>query len=206
MDNNENHIYILNKIKHKPLIFKEIFSFASFRPYIFIDLISKSKYLKSDLKSTFAKLKKNNKLSSEFNTNLQKFASYKKTVEKFPLLVRQIKNKFKKINNDLKLIIANKEVINDELFLEKNIQNIQNLTISDNDLIIKTIKKYIDENYEKNVNDILSLYYKNFMRNFSNYKWNRDEQYHYFNYYDPYFNKNRQKYVEENIFWIIIKK
>ena len=159
MENNENHIYILNKIKHKPLIFKEIFSFALTRPYIFMNFISKSKYLKSDLKSTFAKLKKNNKLSSEFNTNLQKFASYKKIVEKFPLLVRQIKNKFKKINNDLKLIITNKEVINEELFIEKNIQNIQNIqniTISDNDLIIKTIKKYIDENYEKNVNDILS--------------------------------------------------
>ena len=206
MENNENHIYILNKIKHKPLIFKEIFSFALTRPYIFMNFISKSKYLKSDLKSTFAKLKKNNKLSSEFNTNLQKFASYKKTVEKFPLLVRQIKNKFKKINNDLKLIIANKEVINDELFLEKNMQNIQNLTISDNDLIIKTIKKYIDENYEKNVNDILSLYYKNFMRNFSNYKWNRDEQYHYFNYYDPYFSKNHQKYVQEKYFLDNYKK
>ena len=200
MENNENHIYILNKIKHKPLIFKEIFSFASSRPYIFMNLISKSKYLKTDLKSTFAKLKKNNKLSSEFNTNLQKFLSYKKIVEKFPLLVRQIKNKFKKINKDLKFIITNKEVINEELFLEKNIQNIQNLTISDNDLIIKAIKKYIDENYEKNVNDILSLYYKNFMRNFSNYKWNKDEQYNYFNIYDPYFSKNRQKYVQEKYF------
>ena len=197
MDNNDNSIYILNKIKHKPIIFKEIFSFASARPYIFIDLISKSKYLKSDLKSTFTKLKKNNKLSYEFNTNLQKFISYKKIVEKFPLLVRQIKNKFKKINNNLKSIITNKEPINEELFLEKNMQNIQNLTISDNDLIIKTIKKYIDENYEKNINDILTLYYKNFMRNFCNYKWNRDEQYHYFNYYDPYFNKCRQKDILE---------
>ena len=197
MDNNDNSIYILNKIKHKPIIFKEIFSFASARPYIFIELISKSKYLKSDLKSTFTKLKKNNKLSYEFNTNLQKFISYKKIVEKFPLLVRQIKNKFKKINNNLKSIITNKEPINEELFLEKNMQNIQNLTISDNDLIIKTIKKYIDENYEKNINDILTLYYKNFMRNFCNYKWNRDEQYHYFNYYDPYFNKCRQKDILE---------
>ena len=197
MDNNDNSIYILNKIKHKPIIFKEIFSFASARPYIFIELISKSKYLKSDLKSTFTKLKKNNKLSYEFNTNLQKFISYKKIVEKFPLLVRQIKNKFKKINNNLKSIITNKEPINEELFLEKNMQNIQNLTISDNDLIIKTIKKYIDENYEKNINDILTLYYKNFMRNFSNYKYNRNEQYHYFNYYDPYFNKCRQKDILE---------
>ena len=197
MDNNDNSIYILNKIKHKPIIFKEIFSFASARPYIFIELISKSKYLKSDLKSTFTKLKKNNKLSYEFNTNLQKFISYKKIVEKFPLLVRQIKNKFKKINNNLKSIITNKEPINEELFLEKNMQNIQNLTISDNDLIIKTIKKYIDENYEKNINDILTLYYKNFMRNFCNYKLNRDEQYHYFNYYDPYFNKCRQKDILE---------
>ena len=172
MENDENHIYILNKIKHKPLIFKDIFSFASARPYIFIYFITKSKYLKSELKSTFTKLKKNNKLSSEFNTNLRKFISYKKLVEKFPLLVRQIKNKFKKINNDLKLIINNKEPLNKDLFSEKNIQNIQNLIISDNNLIIKTIKKYIDENYEKNINDILTLYYKNFMRNFCNYKWN----------------------------------
>ena len=119
MENNENHIFFLNKIKHKPLIFKEIFSFASNRPYIFINLIDTSKYLKSGLKTTFAKLKKNNKLSSEFNANLQKFISYKKIVEKFPLLVKQIKNKFKKINNDLKLIITNNEPISEELFLKK---------------------------------------------------------------------------------------
>ena len=196
MINNENHLYILNKIKHKPLIFQNIFSFASARPYIFIDLISKNKNLKSDLKSTFTKLKKNNRLSSEFNTNLQKFISYRKIVDKFPLLVRQIKNKFKKINNDLKLIITDKEPINEELFLEKNIQNIQNLTISNNDLIIKTIKKYIDENNKKNVNDILTLYYKNFMRNFSNNKWNRYEQYDYFNYYSS-MGKSHQKAVQE---------
>ena len=201
MENNDNHIYILNKIKHKPLIFKEIFSFASTRPYIFIFLISRSKYLKSDLKSTFGKIKKNNKLSSEFNTNLQKFISYKKIVEKFPLLVRQIKNKFKKINNDLKLIITNKEVINDELFLEKNMQNIQNLIISDNDLILKTIKKYIDENYEKNVNDILALYYKNFMRTFCNYKCNGYEQYDYFGYISYSSRKIHQRDIQEKDFF-----
>jgi hypothetical protein len=206
MENNDNHIYILNKIKHKPLIFKEIFSFASTRPYIFIDLISKSKYLKSDLKSTFAKLKKNNKLSSEFNTNLQKFASYKKTVEKFPLLVRQIKNKFKKINKDLNLIISSNEPINEELFLEKNIQNIKDLTISDNDLMIKIIKKYVDENYEKNVNDLLTLYYRNFMRNFCNNKRNRDEQYYYFNYYESYLSKGHQRDIKEKDFFDNYKK
>ena len=201
MENNENHIYILNKIKHKPLIFKDIFSFASNRPYIFINLINASKYLKSDLKTTFAKLKKNNKLSSEFNANLQKFIYYKKIVEKFPLLVRQIKNKFKKINKDLNLIISSNEPINEELFLEKNIQNIKDLTISDNDLMIKIIKKYVDENYEKNVNDLLTLYYRNFMRNFCNNKRNRDEQYYYFNYYESYLSKGHQRDIKEKDFF-----
>ena len=197
MENNENHIYVLNKIKHKPLIFKDIFSFASNRPYIFIRLIHTSKYLKSELKTTFAKLKKNNKLSSEFNENFQKIIDYKKIVDKFPLLVRQIKNKFKKINKDLSLIIPTNEPINDELFLEKNMQSIQELTISDNDLIIKTIKKYIDENYEKNVNDILILYYRNFMRNFCNNKRNFP-QYDYFGYL---FESPHQRHIKEKDFF-----
>ena len=201
MENNENHIYILNKIRHKPLIFKEIFSFASNRPYIFINFINTSKYLKSALKNTFDKLKKNNRLSSEFNENLKKFIFYKKIVEKFPLLVRQIKNKFKKINKDLNLIINSKESINDELFLEKNIQSIQDLTISDNDLIIKAITKYIDENYEKNVNDILTLYYKNFMRNNCNNKRNRYDEYSYFNYYKSYNRKTHQIDIKEKDFF-----
>ena len=201
MENNENHIYILNKIRHKPLIFKEIFSFASNRPYIFINFINTSKYLKSALKNTFDKLKKNNRLSSEFNENLKKFIFYKKIVEKFPLLVRQIKNKFKKINKDLNLIINSKESINDELFLEKNIQSIQDLIISDNDLIIKTIKKYIDENYEKNVNDVLTLYYKNFMRNNCNNKRNRYDEYSYFNYYKSYNRKTHQIDIKEKDFF-----
>ena len=201
MENNESHIYILNKIRHKPLIFKEIFSFASNRPYIFINFINTSKYLKSALKNTFDKLKKNNRLSSEFNENLKKFIFYKKIVEKFPLLVRQIKNKFKKINKDLNLIINSKESINDELFLEKNIQSIQDLTISDNDLIIKAITKYIDENYEKNVNDILTLYYKNFMRNNCNNKRNRYDEYSYFNYYKSYNRKTHQIDIKEKDFF-----
>lgn len=201
MENNESHIYILNKIRHKPLIFKEIFSFASNRPYIFINFINTSKYLKSALKNTFDKLKKNNRLSSEFNENLKKFIFYKKIVEKFPLLVRQIKNKFKKINKDLNLIINSKESINDELFLEKNIQSIQDLIISDNDLIIKTIKKYIDENYEKNVNDVLTLYYKNFMRNNCNNKRNRYDEYSYFNYYKSYNRKTHQIDIKEKDFF-----
>ena len=146
-------------------------------------------------------MKKNNKLSSEFNANLQKFIYYKKIVEKFPLLVRQIKNKFKKINKDLNLIISSNEPINEELFLEKNIQNIKDLTISDNDLMIKIIKKYVDENYEKNVNDLLTLYYRNFMRNFCNNKRNRDEQYYYFNYYESYLSKGHQRDIKEKDFF-----
>ena len=210
MENNENHIYILNKIKHKPLIFKDIFSFASNRPYIFINLINTSQHLKSDLKATFAKLKKNNKLSSEINVNLQKFIYYKKIVEKFPLLVRQIKNKFKKINKDFSLIITSNEPINEELFFEKNMQNIQDLTTSDNDIIIKVIKKYVDENYEKNVNDLLSLYYRNFMRNFCNNKRHRYEEYDYFNYinyYDSsYLSKGHQRDIKEKDFFDNYKK
>ena len=203
MENNENHIYIINKIKHKPLIFKDIFSFASNRPYIFINLINTSKYLKLDLKTTFSKLKKNNKLSSEFNSNFQKFIGYKKIVEKFPLLVRQIKNKFKKINKDLNLKITNNEPINEELFLVKNMKNIQDLTISDNDLIIKIIKKYMDENYDKNVNDMLALYYRNFMRNYCSYKykWKRS-QFDYFN----YIGKDHQLDIKEKDFFDNYKK
>ena len=50
-------------------------------------------------------------------------------------------------------------------YFQKKIYKIQELTIFDNNLIIKIIKN-IDENYEKNVKDILTLYYKDFMRNY----------------------------------------
>ena len=201
---NENNIYILNKINHKPIIFKEIFSFASSRPYIFIDLISKSKYLKLNLKNTFENLKKNNKLSSELNNNLKKFISYKKILKKFPLLVKQIKNKFKKINNDLKLIIS-KDPFNEKLL--ENKENIENLNISDNNIIIKIIKKYIDKNYDKNLNDILILYYKNFMRNFCNNT--HQPEYEYFDVYnwkDPHKRQVKEKDFFDNYKKMLDKK
>ena len=78
---------------------------------------------------------------------------------------------------------------------------IQDLIISDNDLIIKTIKKYIDENYEKNVNDVLTLYYKNFMRNNCNNKRNRYDEYSYFNYYKSYNRKTHQIDIKEKDFF-----
>ena len=74
--NEKKNISILIKIKHKPIILESIFSFAQNRVFIIIDQISRNKILKSSLKKTFDNSKKNNYLSQEVNTNIEKYIYY----------------------------------------------------------------------------------------------------------------------------------
>ena len=60
-----NKIFILNKIKHKPIILESIYSFAFKRPYITLALISSDKSLKLQMKKIFDKSKRINDLSPE---------------------------------------------------------------------------------------------------------------------------------------------
>ena len=66
--NEKKNISILIKIKHKPIILESIFSYAQNRVFIIIDQISRNKILKSSLKKTFDKSKKNNNLSPEIKS------------------------------------------------------------------------------------------------------------------------------------------
>ena len=77
-----NKTFILNKIKHKPVILESIYSFAFKRPYIILDLISSDKNLKLQMKKIFDKSKVNNDLSPELNNNINLYIKYRNYLEK----------------------------------------------------------------------------------------------------------------------------
>ena len=76
-----NKLFLLNKIKHKPIILESIFSFTLQRPYILVNFITNDKYLKLTMKNTFDKLKKKNNLSNEINDNINLYIQFKKFLE-----------------------------------------------------------------------------------------------------------------------------
>ena len=78
----KNKTFILNKIKHKPVILESIYSFALKRPYIILDLISSDKTLKLQMKKIFDKSKVNNDLSPELNSNINLYIKYRNYLEK----------------------------------------------------------------------------------------------------------------------------
>ena len=81
--------YIINKIKHKPLLIEHIFSYSKNRPYILFDLISTDKILKSSLKKTFEKSQKENELTKDLNKNIINYISYRKIYEKIPKSINE---------------------------------------------------------------------------------------------------------------------
>ena len=93
---NNSLVFILNKIRHKPLIFESIFSFTLNRPYILLDFIEKDKLLKKGMKKFFVKTKLHkNELSSELNFNLNiymKLKNYYEIIKGFNLNVDKNKN------------------------------------------------------------------------------------------------------------------
>ena len=78
----KNKTFILNKIKHKPVILESIYSLALKRPYIILDLISSDKNLKLQMKKIFDKSKVNNDLSPELNNNINLYIKYRNYLEK----------------------------------------------------------------------------------------------------------------------------
>ena len=73
---NKIYISILNKIKHKPIFLKFIFTFSEKRPFIFPYILSKDQILKKQLKNTFKSIKKDNNLA-ELNIIIYKFVTYR---------------------------------------------------------------------------------------------------------------------------------
>ena len=103
--NEKKNISILIKIKHKPIILESIFSFAQNRVFIIIDQISRNKILKSSLKKTFDNSKKNNYLSQEINTNIEKYIYYRKILEEYQHLFKISKDYINNTNIKLNNII-----------------------------------------------------------------------------------------------------
>ena len=68
---------VLNKIKHKPLLFDKIFTFVGIRPYIFPYLIDSDSILKKNLKNTIEPINKKNDLMKNVNDNIIKFISFR---------------------------------------------------------------------------------------------------------------------------------
>ena len=118
--NEKKNISILIKIKHKPIILESIFSFAQNRVFIIIDQISRNKILKSSLKKTFDKSKKNNNLSPEININIQKYIYYRKILEEYQHLLKIYKNYINNINTKLNNIIQ-KNINKVKFFQNKDI-------------------------------------------------------------------------------------
>ena len=99
---NEDRIYILNKIKYKPIILEKIFSFSLNRPYILLDMISNNKILKKSMKKVFDNTKVNNDLSEEFNNSLNNYIKYRKGYEKLvkkcdEIILNNFNDKYKSI-------------------------------------------------------------------------------------------------------------
>ena len=166
--NEKKNISILIKIKHKPIILESIFSYAQNRVFIIIDQISRNKILKSSLKKTFDKSKKNNNLSPEININIQKYIYYRKILEEYQHLLKIYKNYMNNINTELNNIIQ-KNINKVKFFENKDIIKFMNETklIDDDNAISKIIEKYIDKNYRNNIFKILSLLYgKNFEKDY----------------------------------------
>ena len=118
--NEKKNISILIKIKHKPIILESIFSYAQNRVFIIIDQISRNKILKSSLKKTFDKSKKNNNLSPEININIQKYIYYRKILEEYQHLLKIYKNYINNINTKLNNIIQ-KNINKVKFFQNKDI-------------------------------------------------------------------------------------
>lgn len=102
VNNSKNYINILNKIAHKPIIMDNIFLFIEKKSYILIELILNDRVLKKNLTKFFNKIKSDNNLSKELNSNIKKFIIYRKIKEK----------KLKDLNNydifkELKILIYN---------------------------------------------------------------------------------------------------
>ena len=74
---NTKYISILNKIKHKPIIFEFIFSYIKNNPFTIYNLIEKDKFLNNGIKLFFNDLKKSNTLSKDLNNNLNILLFYK---------------------------------------------------------------------------------------------------------------------------------
>ena len=97
LESKSDYNSILQNIRHKPLIVKNIFSFLKGEPYKFLYLIDKDKILKDVLNSTFSEVTKSNKFSKELNDNINLillFTRYRKNLRTIKDIEIQEKKNF----------------------------------------------------------------------------------------------------------------
>ena len=95
---------LLNKIKHKPILFENIFNYVENRPFIFPYLIDIDPLLKKNLKEIMEPIDKNNKLSKYINDNICKYISIKLLYQiDVEILLTKIRTQFINENQNEKL-------------------------------------------------------------------------------------------------------
>ena len=154
-ESQKDKVYIINKVKHKPLILENIFSYSKNRPFILFNLIIGDKFLKSSLTKTFQKSQKKNELTKDLNINILNYISFRKIYENLTISIKNIENNLLKENNQLNSIIEKKKNYK-HFFENKSILNfINNTNIKNKELLINLIIIFFNSNYRNIVHKIL---------------------------------------------------
>lgn len=151
----KHSVYIINKIKHKPILIEYVFSYSKNRPYILFNLISTDEILKASLKKTFENSQKENELTKDLNKNIINYISYRKIYEKLPISINETEKDLLKVNNKLNEIIQKKNY--KPFFENKSIQNFiyDKAKFIDKKLSINLIIIFFNINYKNIVHKIL---------------------------------------------------
>ena len=170
---NSKQIFIVNKIKHKPLLFDYIFPFIEKRPLTFTYLIGNDMILKEKIIPILESISRNNKLSKTINDNMYKFLLCRFLYEiNLQKILKELKeNMIKESNyfNPFQTRFFNHWTSNDPI---KNNNCILDYLYK---LLIQKLKKKvnsiinIDIKYSKNLNDIYkNKYFGNYIIDYLN--------------------------------------
>ena len=170
---NSKQIFIVNKIKHKPLLFDYIFPFIEKRPLTFTYLIENDMILKEKIIPILESISRNNKLSKTINDNMYKFLLCRFLYEiNLQKILKELKeNMIKESNyfNPFQTRFFNHWTSNDPI---KNNNCILDYLYK---LLIQKLKKKvnsiinIDIKYSKNLNDIYkNKYFGNYIIDYLN--------------------------------------
>ena len=175
-DINDKSVSVLNKIKHKPLLFDNIFPFIEKRAMIFPILINTDLFLIGKIKPIIEPVSINNKLSKNINDNICKFIFSRLLYEiKFESIINDIKNKIINYSNE------------DESFIPSFVYNIIAIDSSLNKCIINYLFQKLTESLKQKINNIINIdiKYSNILENF--YKSNN-----YLDYINDYLNIQKE--------------
>jgi len=181
-------ILYLNKIKHKPLLLDQIFTFVSNRPYIFPYLIDSDSFLKKHLKNTIEPMSKKNDLMKNVNENICKYISFRLLYETNintgeiddlslkNYLLNHISSEPSMINFFSEKIIKTFK----ESKLPKNI-NIEKYKINDylpsDEILINFLKDYLTNKNELVLFYLPLIYGKKEKDEIFNFTWTKEEMY-----------------------------